>query len=141
MEYIINITRAPNPQLHSHRDKYEIILYTNGEGIVRVANKEFHVCSGKILIVPPGSIHRYVGLAPERIYVRGDFTKVFSFREPVLLMDNDRQEGTQLARLLYSNRFCNSKYIHALGSAFMHFLLIQMETNGNIGRADNEKIY
>ena len=141
MEYAINITRAPNPPLHSHRDEYEIILYTGGEGVMRAAEKEYPVSAGTVIIVPPGVIHSSIGPEIERIFVRGDFRQTFSFREPVLIRDNDRREGTQLARLLYDNRYGNDEYLRALCSAYVQFLLMHMELADSMGQAVSDVIY
>lgn len=141
MDYIINVTQAPSPPLHTHHDEYEIILYTGGEGIMRTREKEYPVYAGSIFIVPPGVGHGSVGPDIERIYVRGDFRQAFSFDEPVLLMDSDRREGTKLARLLYDNRFGNSEYLHALCTAYVQFLLMHMEIEDGMGRAVNDVIY
>ena len=141
MEYAINITRAPNPPLHSHRDEYEIILYTGGEGVMRAAEREYPVSAGTVIIVPPGVIHSSIGPEIERIFVRGDFRQTFSFREPVLIRDNDRREGTQLARLLYDNRYGNDEYLRALCSAYVQFLLMHMELADSMGQAVSDVIY
>ena len=141
MEYAINITQVPSPPLHSHRDEYEIILYIGGKGIMRAADREYPVSKGSILIVPPGVIHSSSGPDIERIFVRGDFRQAFSFREPVILRDNEFQEGTQLARLLYNNRFGNNEYVHALCSAYVQFLLMHMELEDSMGQAVSDVIY
>ena len=141
MDYIINVTQAPSPPMHSHHGEYEIILYTGGGGTMRTAERDYPVCEGSIFIVPPGVGHGSVGSDIERIYVRGDFRQAFSFREPVLIQDNDRREGTKLARLLYDNRFGNSEYVHALCTAYVQFLLMHMENKSEMGRAVREVIY
>lgn len=141
MEYAINITQAPNPPLHSHRDEYEIILYTGGKGVMRAADKEYPIAEGRILIVPPRVLHSSSGPDIERIFVRGDFRQVFSFREPVVLTDNELREGMQLARLLYNNRFGNSEYVHALCGAYVQFLLMHMELEDSMGQAVSDVIY
>lgn len=141
MEYVINKTLAQSPPLHTH-DQYEIILYAAGEGIMRTQEKDYAVSAGSIIIVPPGVGHGSVAQEDlERFYIRGDFHQAFSFDEPVLLRDNQRQEGQRLVRLLYENRFGNSEYIHALCTAYAQFLLMHMEIEDSMGRAVSEVCY
>ena len=140
MEYIINVTKAPSPPMHSHQGEYEIILYTDGEGTMHAAGRDYPVSEGSIFIVPPGVGHGSVGADIERIYVRGDFRQAFSFREPVLIRDNERREGTRLARLLYDNRFGNGEYLHALCTAYVQFLLMHMEIEDSMGQAVGDVI-
>jgi len=140
VDYIINVTGAPSPPLHSH-DQYEIIVYTAGEGVMRTPEREYSVGAGSIVIVPPGVGHGTVSSeAVERLYIRGEFRQIFSFTEPAILWDNQRGEGQQLGWLLYENRFGNREYLHALCTAFARFLLIHLETESGMGRAVNEVI-
>lgn len=141
MDYIINITQVDSSAQHTH-DQHEIIHYTRGEGVVRIKEKEFDVSAGDILIVPPGVGHgAYSVGGVERIYIRGAFQQTFSFDAAVLLRDNRQGEGTQLARLIYANRFGNREYLHTLCTAYLQFLLMHMENKSEMGSAVQEVVY
>lgn len=141
MEYVINKTLAQSPPLHTH-DQYEIILYAGGSGVMHTREKDYDVSDGSIIIVPPGVGHGSESQEElERFYIRGEFHQVFSFDKPVLLRDNQRQEGQRLVRLLYENRFGNGEYIHALCTAYVQFLLMHMEIEDSMGRAVSEVRY
>ena len=141
MDYIVNITDAESLALHTH-DQYEIVCYIGGEGVMHTRQRQYEVAAGNITIMPPGVAHGVVSCdGAERIYVRGDFRQAFSFDEPVLLQDNERGEGAQLARLLYENRFGNGEYVHALCTAYVQFLQMHMEVEDSMGRAVSDVIY
>lgn len=141
MDYIVNVTRVESTALHTH-DQYEIIHYTRGKGVMRTREKEYDVAEGDILVVPPGVAHgSYSAEGVERIYLRGDFRRTLSLDMPLLLQDNRRGEGTQLARLIYANRFGNREYLHTLCTAYLQFLLMHMEAKSGMGRAVSEVIY
>ena len=140
MDYIINRTEADSLALHTHNE-YEIVCYLGGTGVMQTRQQQYEIGAGNITIMPPGMAHGVVACsAAERIYVRGDFRQAFSFDEPVLLQDNPRGEGAQLAQLLFHNRFGNSEYVHALCTAFVQFLLMNMELEDSMGRAVGEVI-
>ena len=141
MDYIVNITRTESLALHTH-DQYEIVCYIGGAGVMHTRQRQYEVAAGNITIMPPGVAHGVTSDGgAERIYLRGDFLQAVSFDEPVLLQDNERGEGAQLARLLYENRFGNSEYVHALCTAYTQFLLMHMEVEDSMGRAVSEVTY
>ena len=141
MDYIINVTQVESTAQHTH-DQYEIVHYIGGKGVVRVGEKEYAVSAGDILIVPPGVGHgSYSVTGVERIYIRGAFEQTLSFDTPMLLQDNRLGEGTQLARLIYANRFGNREYLHTLCTAYLQFLLMHMENKSEMGRAVQEVVY
>ena len=141
MDYIVNITQVESTALHTH-DQYEIIHYTDGQGLMRTKEKNYDVSAGNILIVPPGVAHgSYSAKGVERIYLRGAFQQTLSLEAPVLLQDNRQGEGTQLARLIYANRFGNREYLHTLCTAYLQFLLMHMENKSGMGLAVREVIY
>ena len=130
MRYIINSVSAESPP-HQHSE-YEIIIYTKGAGIAALA-EDYPVSQGNIMIVPPNTVHQCCFPERlERIYIRGDFSPFFSFSSPVLLSDNERQEGFMLAKMVYDNRYANPEYLSALVDAFLHFLLQSMKTQDKI---------
>lgn len=140
MDYIVNVTTTESLALHTH-DQYEIVCYLGGAGVMHTRQRQYEVAAGNMTIMPPGVAHGVTSHeGAERIYLRGDFRQAFSFDEPVLLQDNERGEGAQLARLLYENRFGNSEYVHALCTAYVQFLLMHMEIEDSMGRAVGEVI-
>ena len=141
MDYIVNVTQMESTALHTH-DQYEIIHYTGGKGVMRTRGKDYDVAAGDILIIPPGVAHgSYSTEGVERIYLRGAFERTLSLDTPMLLRDNRRGEGTQLAWLIYANRFGNREYLHTLCTAYLQFLLMHMENTSGMGSAVREVIY
>lgn len=134
MNYHVNLTKYESPS-HKHNN-YEIHIYTNGKGNVSFSGKTIDVFPGKITIIPPGVIHTTTfDESLERIYIQGDFDQIFNVSGPIVISDNSRKEGTQLAEMLYNNRFSNSEYIAALVNAFAHFLLCNITIDNEINTA------
>ena len=136
MNCIINaISTQSEPHQHN---EYEIIVCTGGEGKAN-AGEEIPVFAGSILIVPPCTMHQCTfQKVLERIYIRGEFSPFFSFSAPVVILDNDRQEGVMLAKMIYQNRYANPEYVSALTDAFLHFLLQSIRTEDRIHQAINQ---
>lgn len=134
MSYIINYLTSEAPA-HQHKD-YEIIVYVSGSGIFQAAGTQIPVFPGKIVIIPPGVMH---GVAFsdnfERIYIRGEFSHIFSFTSPTVVSDNSENEGRILAKMIYNNRYANSEYVAALVGAFSHFLTQSMKMEDKISSA------
>ena len=137
MSILIGIIKDKTP-LHQHKN-YEIIVYLEGTGVFHAAGKDIPVSPGKIMIIPPGSMH---GLTSEgelsRIYINGEFNHFFNLTFPTLVSDNAKKEGTLLAKMIYDNRYTNTEYIAALSSAFTHFLTQQLKTEDEISLAIND---
>lgn len=122
----INIITGESPP-HKHKD-YEIIVCTKGSGSFIYDEKGIKMVPGKIVVIPPGVMHSGIkDEVYERIYINGEFNKIFSITSPCVISDNVRNEGMQLVKMIYENRYANNEYIFALVNAFSHFLLQNME--------------
>lgn len=129
MNVLINLLKDNSPP-HTHKI-YEIIIYTKGKGIFHTSSKDYEVCPGKIIIVPPKEIH-YTEVQDgecERIYMLGDFNQIFFPSSTTIISDGVNGEGLLLSKMIYSNRYSDKEYLSALINAFTHFLLqnIKME--------------
>lgn len=132
MDYLINLIKKESPP-HKHKN-YEIIVYTRGEGILHTNKKDIETAPGKIIIIPPGTVHSssIVGKHFDRIYINGEFNHVFKMTSPTVVVDNSNSEGLELAKMIYNNRFSNHGYVVALISAFTHFLLGRINIENEI---------
>ena len=131
MNYFINYIReeiAP----HKHKE-YEIIVYINGNGTLHSCEKEFAASPGKIIIIPPETLHSSTSEGEfERIYIRGEFNQIFNLSYPTVILDNSEKEGTLLAKMIYSNRHSNTEYVASLCNSLAHFLLQSMKMDDEI---------
>ncbi len=131
MNFLINYTKELSSP-HKHPN-YEIIIYTKGNGVLHVSGKDIEVHPGKIIIIPPQTVHysSKTGDDFERIYINGDFTQFFNMDTPTVILDNSENEGLLLAKILYNNRYSTPDYVASLVNAFTHFLLknIKMESD------------
>ena len=132
MSFLINLIKEGCPP-HKHKN-YEIVVYTNGNGTIHVAEKDIAVGPGKIIIIPPGIVHcsSKSGADYERIYIIGPFNQVFHLTSPTVVLDNSANEGLLLAKMIYTNRYSNSEYVVALINAFTHFLLQNIKIENDI---------
>ena len=135
MDYLINLIKKESPP-HKHKN-YEIIVYTRGEGIFHINKKDIETAPGKIIIIPPGTVHSssIVGKDFDRIYISGEFNHIFKFASPTVIDDNSSGEGLELAKIIYNNRFSDHSYITALINAFAHFLVSRTKVENEISSA------
>jgi len=131
MNFLINYTKEIGSP-HKHPN-YEIIVYTKGKGVFHVPENDIEVYPGKIIIIPPHTVHysSKTGKDFERIYISGDFSQFFNMDTPTVILDNSESEGLFLAKMLFNNRYSTPEYVSSLVNAFIHFLLknIKMESN------------
>ena len=107
MDYIVNLaTDGFRPHKHN---KYEIIAYMRGTGTLFVAGREIEIKPRKIVIIPPYTEHYSVKNEEifERIYINGDFEHIFKFNSIAEISDNNQNEGLNLIKMIYDNRFSN----------------------------------
>ena len=123
--------------LHSHTE-YEIMHYVSGEGVLRAETGDIPFSPETIVIMPPNLIH---GSTSEKgfmhISLSGSFNSQLSFKEPVVLLDNEKHEGRLLAEMLYDNRFGNEDFISSLCETYILFLLSNLTIESDIDRAVN----
>lgn len=138
MSYLIQVIKENSP-LHKHKS-HEIIICTKGKNIFHTAEKDIELTPGKIIIVPPGTVH-YSSKSTndhERIYISGEFNQVFPTHSPTVVLDNSANEGLLLAKMIFANRYSNHEYVAALINAFTHFLLRYIKTEDVIFLAVKE---
>ena len=137
MEYKIDIVKYKNNAIPEHEHGYyEVIIYLSGSGRLFFADKSYPVKKGVIALVPPHTRHGSVsdgGL--KSIYVAGDFGNAFNFLEPIVLFDNDREEGVNLVTMIYNNRYGNKEYLQSLCTACARFILQNVKVQDGIGVA------
>ena len=140
MEYFINLKKDISLP-HKHKN-YEIIVFTSGKDIFHANKKDIKTAPGTIIIVPPGTVHSnsIVENSLERIYINGEFNHIFKLTTPTAIIDNSNNEGLELAKMIYNNRFSNHEYINALLGAFTHFLLGRINMENEIFSAINNII-
>ena len=127
MQYAVDTIKEIVPS-HSHKN-YEIIVFTEGNGTLHTPFTDIDVLPGKTVIIPPGVQHYTTTPCGkiERIFINGDFNRVFHLTTPLPITDTD--EGFLLAKMIYKNRFAVPEYLDSLVNAFTHCLLqnIKME--------------
>ena len=118
---------------HKHND-YEIIVYTKGRGKINLSGKEYEVSPGKIMIVPPETMHQSVIIDDifERIYISGDFNNLLFEKNPILITDTPDNEGMLLGKMIYSNRYADVEYLSSLVNALVHFLVRNMKMEDHV---------
>lgn len=140
MNFFIN--RTPDGMteypLH-HHGHYEIMLYLEGEGVLRTDRGEIPFRPGTVIIVPPGIEHG--SACPEgfrNISLGGPFGHLLFFDRVTVLSDNERGEGRMLAGLIYENRYANGAYLESLCTAYLRFLLQNSPREGAVFSAVQE---
>lgn len=126
--------------LHTH-GYWEVMYYTDGVGYLATSNADIPFKAGSIIIVPPETAH---GSVSENgfvnISVGGEFGRYFMFKHPVSLFDTCEGEGAVLAGLVYSNRYSDTEFLSALCTAYISFLLQNIECENGINRTLGEII-
>ena len=107
---------------HQHKF-YEIIIYTNGGGVLSLNESKISFSPGTIVIIPPNTDHESVSKdTVERIFINGSFDWLLTNSDPVVLFGNSEGDGLLLADLIYRGRFENSDYIAALVNALINYI-------------------
>ena len=139
MDILINLTNKES-LAHKHAN-YEIIAFSKGYGKFIYNGIELEASPGKFVIVPPDTFHgSSFDTELERIYISGEFNRIFSFTSPVVITDNADGEGLTLAKMIYNNRYSDSEYVNALINAFTRFLLRSHKSDDNISLKVNDII-
>ena len=121
--------------LHSHSD-YEIIYYLFGEGVLKTEKGNIPYTPGTMVIVPPNVMHGSTSDSGfKNICVSSNFKHILNFSEPVVLTDNEKQEGRVLAEFIYENRFQNNDFLSSLCETYVLFLLTTLKIDDNISIA------
>lgn len=137
MRYMINELNydASGCLLHRHTN-YEVIYYVTGSGTLHAGENIYPVKKGTIAVIPPKTEHgTFQTKALRCIYVNGDIYPAFKITSPVVLSDNQSQEGYLLANLLYENRFGRDDYVSSLINAYLLFVVQNIDIEDALGTA------
>lgn len=137
MSIIVSQTESGTKVYPLHRHKYyEIMLYLQGEGVLRTAEKDYPFAPGTIIIVPPGIEHGSMSQNEFiNISVGCEFENLLYFKDVRALADNRSGDGKTLAKLIYDNRYFSDEYLKSLCSAYIHFILEHTEREGGVALA------
>lgn len=140
MDLQINCTEEDIKKYPMHKhDYYEIMFYLQGTGYMKTEIKNYPFSKGSIIIIPPGIEH---GSVSERgfknISLGGNFEHLLCLENPVTISDNDRKEGETLIKLIYHNKFSAYEYLSKLCSAYICFLMQNINLQGRIASAVNK---
>lgn len=128
-------------QAHSHKF-YEVLLYIEGTGYFKTPEKNYYFSPGTIFIIPPNTKHSTISEGCyKNIYINGDLDKFFHFEEVVTITDNNLKEGTQLATMMFNNRYEESDYLSALCSAYIYFILDNLKVEDTLTSSINKIIH
>lgn len=117
--------------IHTH-DAHEIMIYTEGKGVMRTdyGNLPFDV--GTVILMPAGVSHGSCSNAPFcNVSVRGELAYPLSGRVPVLRQD-ESGEAILLASMLYRNRYGDETYLLHLVNALLTLLPKGNERDGGV---------
>lgn len=137
MNYLINkINEASPPHYHAN---YEVIVCVKGTGSFTAGDKNITISPGTIIIIPPNIVHSSIyDNENERIYINGEFSRIFNLNSPIVISDNPQKEGTLLAKMIYRNRYAENEFLSALIIAFSQFLTQNIKDDSGINLAVKE---
>ncbi len=123
----IKINKTPEGTLrypqHSHK-RYEIMHYISGDGIMRAADAEFPFSKGTVIVIPPNIPHGSISESGfVNISIEYDFNDLFFLDSPAIICGADNDEGEQLVRIIWENRYANDGYLHSLCTVYAQYLL------------------
>jgi len=120
---------------HSHR-QYEIMHYLSGEGEMWTEMGSLPFSCGTVIIMPPGVLH---GSSSENefinISIECDFDGLLIFDSPRAVGGADCDEGAELVRLIWENRYKSTPYVHSLCIAYAQYLLQKLNIEGGTANA------
>ncbi len=143
MDIQINCTRdgVISYPMHKHNN-YEIMFYLHGDGYLRTSKADYPFVPGNIIIVPPGTEHGSISEKGfKNISVSGKFENLFNFKDTIVLCDNIQGEGKMLATILYNNRSGRKDYLSKLCSAYLYFILQNINIENTIDISVNKIIH
>lgn len=131
MNFIVDCTNAPGIP-HKHKN-YEIIVCVKGKGNICFEKSDKVISSGDIIIVPPDTTHNVISTSNiERIYINGEFEQFFNLKSASIIRNSEKQEGLQLAQMIYENRYASFEYVRALTEALICFVLNNIKVDTKI---------
>lgn len=132
--YNINMTNDGTIRypLHSHQ-KYEVMVYLDGEGYLETEDRKYPFSSGSIIIVPPKIKHGSVSVNGfKNISIEGSFENTLTDKYVCSFSDNGENEIITLAKLIYQNRYKDENFLNAVCSAFTRRLLLEASNKSQI---------
>ena len=110
------------------KEFYEISLVLDGAGKFETDNAEHPFEKGSILVTAPGCHHTVTANEGYKLLsVMGHFEKLSFIKSSCVLKDNIYGEGRKLAELILYNRFGNEDYAEALCSAYIKYIITNIE--------------
>ncbi len=120
---------------HTH-NFWEIMLYLRGNGFLYTETGNLPFEPGTIIAVPPGIEHGSVSEQGfQNISVGGAFGYSLLGQEPLVIRDNELQDGKTLAELIYRNRNAATQYVEALTSAYVSFIAGEVQMKSAVNSA------
>ncbi|MBO5908015.1 MAG: AraC family transcriptional regulator [Clostridia bacterium] len=120
---------------HKHKF-YEILIYTDGSGVLSLNDVKVPFSPGTIVIIPPNTEHEAFSKdTVQRIFINGSFDWLLTNSDPVVLFGNSEGDGLLLADLIYRGRFENSDYITSLVSALVNYIFHNADVDNKMNMA------
>ena len=139
MSFLVDVIKI-DARPHRHK-RFEIIVCTKGEGVSHLESGDYALSVGKMLIIPPGTLHSATGSGDyERIYINGELSHIFNLSSPIVVSDNAEGEGLMLAKKIYENRYNAPEYAAMLTYALAYYLVRSRKVESEVGVAIDEII-
>lgn len=123
--------------LHKHKF-WEIMFYTEGEGVLHTPQYDHEFSKGTVILVPPGILHGSISKNGfKNISIGGNFEHFFAFDSPLTVYDNADHNGMFLAEMIFNSRYGNDAYLESLIHSYLYFLLNQANFSNKIKDAVN----
>lgn len=120
---------------HKHKF-YEILIYTDGSGVLSLNEVKVPFSPGTIVIIPPNTEHEAFSKdTVQRIFINGSFDWLLTNSDPVVLFGNSEGDGLLLADLIYRGRFENSDYIMSLVNALINYIFHNADVDDKMNMA------
>ncbi len=137
MNYIVNCVEYKEQAfpLHKH-EHYEVLVYIDGEGDIKIEEQTFSIKKGTIVVVPPKMVHGSISKSNlKSIYVAWKENAPFTFNKPLIFNDNQSEEGQFLAKAIYNNLYKNTEYLTALCNALAQLVLQNVKNQTKLDKA------
>ncbi len=142
MNYIVNLVEYKNQEfpLHKH-EHYEILVYIEGKGAIKIEDEAFSIQKGTIVVVPPKMVHGSNSDSNlKSIYVAWKENAPFTFNKPLIFNDNQNEEAQFLVKAIYNNLYKNTEYLTALCNALAQLVLQNVKKQTKLDKAINQII-
>lgn len=107
------------PHKHLH---WEIMVYISGEGFLYTPQKSYPFKPGTMILVPPKTIHGSVSENGfKNISIGGKFEDIIVAKAPICAEDNEKKDGTAIAKIIYGNKFSKETFLNSLCASLLCF--------------------